>query len=331
MGPRRLALFLVGALALVFAVDTLLLSRVIDDPLDPPSEVGNAGLKAAIELEREKQELQTEWERARQAREQASPHEVEQRASGGDVGGGRLPEPTPVPVPEPPTSAGAAMPADRQQHTDYKMPPAGQPITEAKAVLEREDLYRTAGIIGEGQGGELTGVAPGVSAEDQPTAAADNPREPAVDGEGDEFASAGVPDEPAAAAATSSAPDGVGGGAQISLDIGDCFMDHSQDTLVERKKFEAAWGGCWVEGQRAVLIALPFNAEMQCALRYIMWHNLKAMECANPGFNLELGLYDEPFDNEMDARKTQHSGRYAAHTHLPTHSHTRAERGGGGI
>ena len=33
------------------------------------------------------------------------------------------------------------------------------------------------------------------------------------------------------------------------------------------------------------------------------------MECANPGWNLYLALYDEPYHNEMDARKTKVSGR----------------------
>ena len=88
-------------------------------------------------------------------------------------------------------------------------------------------------------------------------------------------------------------PPGSGGGVggqQRPLEIGDCFADQAQETLVNRTQFEAAWGGCHVPGQRAVLIALPFNAEMQCALRYKMWHNLKELECQNPGFNLELGL-----------------------------------------
>ena len=33
------------------------------------------------------------------------------------------------------------------------------------------------------------------------------------------------------------------------------------------------------------------------------------MECASEGFNLHLALYDEPFNNSMDAKKTKISGR----------------------
>jgi hypothetical protein len=58
-----------------------------------------------------------------------------------------------------------------------------------------------------------------------------------------------------------------------------------------------------------VLVALPYDANMLCELRKTMFEQLKALECANPGFNLELGLYDKPYEHDMDARKTQHSGR----------------------
>ena len=33
------------------------------------------------------------------------------------------------------------------------------------------------------------------------------------------------------------------------------------------------------------------------------------MECANPGFNLRLALYDKPYVNDMNAAKTKKSGR----------------------
>lgn len=36
-----------------------------------------------------------------------------------------------------------------------------------------------------------------------------------------------------------------------------------------------------------------------------MFTNLKAMECANHGFNLHLALYDRPFNNSMNAGRTK--------------------------
>jgi hypothetical protein len=36
---------------------------------------------------------------------------------------------------------------------------------------------------------------------------------------------------------------------------------------------------------------------VQCTLREKMFQLLKAMECANPGFNLHLALFDEPYHN----------------------------------
>lgn len=77
----------------------------------------------------------------------------------------------------------------------------------------------------------------------------------------------------------------------------------------ERAAFEAAWGRCHTAGGRGVLIALPYSDFMPCTLREKMFSLLKAMECANPGWNLYLALYDEPYHNEMDARKTKASGR----------------------
>lgn len=34
---------------------------------------------------------------------------------------------------------------------------------------------------------------------------------------------------------------------------------------------------------------------MPCTLRENMFEQLRQMECGNPGFNLELGLFDEPY------------------------------------
>ena len=52
-----------------------------------------------------------------------------------------------------------------------------------------------------------------------------------------------------------------------------------------------------------------YNDFMPCDLRETMYTQLRQLECANPGFKLELGLYDEPYRNEMDARKSKRSGR----------------------
>eukprot|EP01052_Picozoa_sp_SAG31_P022391 SAG31_NODE_1779_length_7293_cov_39.850153_4_plen_460_part_00 len=54
--------------------------------------------------------------------------------------------------------------------------------------------------------------------------------------------------------------------------------------------FQTSWGKCWAENYRDVLIALPYNDYMPCGLRETMFARLKAMECANPGFNLRLGV-----------------------------------------
>ena len=77
----------------------------------------------------------------------------------------------------------------------------------------------------------------------------------------------------------------------------------------DRAQFESEWGSCHTEAGRGVLVALPYSDLMPCTLREKMFQLLKAMECANPGFNLHLALYDEPYHNEMDARKTKVSGR----------------------
>eukprot|EP01043_Picozoa_sp_COSAG02_P024397 COSAG02_NODE_1331_length_13215_cov_3.173058_6_plen_552_part_00 len=96
---------------------------------------------------------------------------------------------------------------------------------------------------------------------------------------------------------------------QKTVQIGGCIEDQFSAPLVSKAQFEAAWGGCWTEGGREVLVALPYSADMLCELRRIMFTQLKAMECANPGFNLRLGLYDKPYVNDMNAAKTKKSGR----------------------
>lgn len=44
-----------------------------------------------------------------------------------------------------------------------------------------------------------------------------------------------------------------------------------------------------------MLLALPYSDAMPCTLRENMFEQLRQMECGNPGFNLELGLFDEPY------------------------------------
>ena len=103
---------------------------------------------------------------------------------------------------------------------------------------------------------------------------------------------------------------GKGTRGQRLVHIGDCGTEGDiVETLVTKQRFEEQWGGCWEEGGREVLVALPFSAEMLCELRKIMFTQLKAMECANPGFNLRLGLYDKSYTNDMNAAKTKKSGR----------------------
>ena len=92
--------------------------------------------------------------------------------------------------------------------------------------------------------------------------------------------------------------------------IGGCDDgDEFTEPLVTKAAFEAAWGGCHRSGWRSVLVALPYSADMLCDLQVLMFTNLKSLECANDGFNLHLGLYDKPYQNDMDARKTKKSGR----------------------
>ena len=92
--------------------------------------------------------------------------------------------------------------------------------------------------------------------------------------------------------------------------IGGCDDgDEFTEPLVTKAAFEAAWGGCHRSGWRPVLVALPYSADMLCDLQVLMFTNLKSLECANEGFNLHLGLYDKPYQNDMDARKTKKSGR----------------------
>lgn len=73
---------------------------------------------------------------------------------------------------------------------------------------------------------------------------------------------------------------------------------------------EDGWGfDCFSENNFNVLVALPYDNRMKPALVQLMFQNLVAMECANPGFNLHLALYDKPFNNSMNAKKTKLSGR----------------------
>ena len=46
---------------------------------------------------------------------------------------------------------------------------------------------------------------------------------------------------------------------------------------------------------KSVLLALPYSDAMPCTLREMMFKQLKRMKCSNPGFRLELGLFDEPY------------------------------------
>ena len=98
-------------------------------------------------------------------------------------------------------------------------------------------------------------------------------------------------------------------GTQRLVEIGGC---EDSPPLVTKAQFEAAWGGCWTESGREVLVALPYSAEMLCELRRVMFTQLKAMECANPGFNLRLALYDKPYTNDMNAAHTKKSVRESA-------------------
>eukprot|EP01052_Picozoa_sp_SAG31_P008163 SAG31_NODE_405_length_16084_cov_3.913982_6_plen_309_part_00 len=62
----------------------------------------------------------------------------------------------------------------------------------------------------------------------------------------------------------------------------------------EKDKFIAEYGAsCKTEGSKTVLIALPYDDMIPCPIRERMFAALKALECANPGFNIELGLVDD--------------------------------------
>ena len=114
-------------------------------------------------------------------------------------------------------------------------------------------------------------------------------------------------------------PEGVAAGRMLLPRLEDdsaAIFDYRADSdfwggtlQTERANFEASWGRCHSEGGRGVLVALPYSDLMPCTLRERMFALLKRMECANPGWNLHLALFDEPFSNEMDARRTKKSGR----------------------
>ena len=54
---------------------------------------------------------------------------------------------------------------------------------------------------------------------------------------------------------------------------------------------EGGWGArCRAPGNVEVLVALPYKVSMPDKLAEALCSNLRAMECANPGFNLRLGL-----------------------------------------
>jgi hypothetical protein len=57
--------------------------------------------------------------------------------------------------------------------------------------------------------------------------------------------------------------------------------------------FERQWGRCHSDGAVDVLVLLPFDEIVPCPVRERMFESLRALECANPGFNVHLGLSDD--------------------------------------
>ena len=84
--------------------------------------------------------------------------------------------------------------------------------------------------------------------------------------------------------------------------------DASPLTVAEFER-SAAGARCHRPGNTGVLVAAPFARDMHESLRRQLFANLLSLECANKGFNLHFALYDEPFQNNMDARKTRKTGR----------------------
>jgi hypothetical protein len=88
------------------------------------------------------------------------------------------------------------------------------------------------------------------------------------------------------------------------------FGEKCDPSHLTKECVEDGWGAkCYSADNMDVLVALPYDSTMKPALIQLMFKNLVAMECANEGFNLHLGLYDKPFNNSMDAQKTKLSGR----------------------
>jgi hypothetical protein len=90
------------------------------------------------------------------------------------------------------------------------------------------------------------------------------------------------------------------------------FGRTSSGPLIPNTKdwIEEGWGAdCYSDENMDVLVALPYSPKMGEELVSLMFTNLKAMECANHGFNLHLALYDRPFNNSMNAKATKLSGR----------------------
>ena len=76
--------------------------------------------------------------------------------------------------------------------------------------------------------------------------------------------------------------------------------------VMTKEWVELDWeAACYHKDNIDVLVALPYNRNMQAELTQEMFLQVKQMECASEGFNLHLALYDEPFDNSMDAKKTK--------------------------
>ena len=154
MGPRRFAFLLLSFTALIFVINTVLLNQAIfnDEAIAGVEPVGNAGKDAVEALDQQKAELEREWEELRQRKEALQKQEAEVAlAQGQELHSGGADAPPPAAAA---AHAGVAMPVERQQHTDYKMPLEGQGVEEAHAALQREEAYRAA-ALGDtgGQGG----------------------------------------------------------------------------------------------------------------------------------------------------------------------------------
>jgi hypothetical protein len=158
----------------------------------------------------------------------------------------------------------------------------------------------------------------------------------------------------AAAAAPAAGPGQALAGPALEGGVDFCFVwisittsplerlntERDPDSHLAKVWLEDGWGDrCRWPGQIPVLLALPYNRNMEPRLLQLMfrwpprpsachrrramhvaaagpepsglvWRSgVKAMECSNTGFELKLALYDKPFNNSMDAKKTKVSGR----------------------